>query len=533
MKPDLNVQSYESESSDAHPSLQVLKAWLISATDPSLASLNKRVRQLHYLSCTDDERLDLLDRFRPMISRAGSHLRERLQDSQLPLARALVDGLDNLAKVHSIVADVYKLVLLNQSAALMHTGRSSDTEHSGQLRDLVLACYGAINHLAEQLRAVYEAYSPPPAGVWREVHQIYQFAHTIINSNAITGIDGRTGMDEFFMIEHIYKRALLLGLCNPFHFSFRQFGDLNRTLNSRASLCVIHFETMSAEKLNLFSIDFDSDYPAAPVLTRSGQLLQGKHYAVLDTRELTDSINHEIDMIAGEAFAEPGQYPREERLQKLDMLRRLVMNWGQHPVRRDQRSDVEDGQCRVAIGFSDIVTHVSRNGELFDRMASTNRDTLEQGGDIIDSSQMGYQLALRADSHLRFQIGEMLAVRDIDDADSWSPCIIRWARYLDSERIGIGVFILGSQCQRIRVRSADRTKGQGADCLKLTRSISLPMSRKLMIAPSSLYRPDATLQMTDGHSMMIRAGNMLLLGIDFVVFDYEYIDWPCLTGMRY
>ena len=523
MKPDLNVNSYESNGPANEPSFQSLKTWLISEPSPSLKSLNDRIRQLHYVSCTDAERLELLDWFRPLVSKSGVQLREQLQDSQLPLPEELVSGLDELAMVHSVIADVYKMVLMKQSADLMHAGGSSEEERIEQLRSLVLACYGATSHLAEQLRAAYEAYKPSPEGVWREVHHIYQFAHSIINtSDAVSG-DGRTGMDEFFMIEHVYKRSLLLGLCNPFHFSFRQFRDLNRTLNSRASLCSIHFESMSAEKLNLFSIDFDSDYPAAPVLTHSGNLLQGDHYAVLDTRELVDSLNREVNMIAAETFSETSEQRRADDLVKIEMLRRLVMNWGQHPVRRDKRTDTNENiQCHIATGFDRIVAHVSRDGLLLDQTASTSAAAADLSCEIVDSSPMGYQLAFKADSTVQFRIGDMLAVRRMDDPDSWSLCIVRWARYLSSEQVGVGVFTLGSGCQRIRVRS--ESGGQSADCLKLIRSVSLPTSRNLMIAPSALYSPEVRLEMTDGHRIKIKAGNMLVSGVDFVVFDYELID---------
>ena len=523
MKPNLNVHSYESEAPAEGPSFQSLKTWLITARNPSLGVLNERIRQLHYLSCTDDERLELLDWFRPMITRSGVLLREQLQDSQLPLPGDLTHGLDELAVVHGVVADVYKMVLMKQSADLKARSAMSEEESIRHLRSLVLACYGAINHLAEQLRAIYESYKPSPPGVWREVHHIYLFAHSIINTSDTISSDGRTGMDEFFMIEHVYKRSLLLGLCNPFHFSFRQFKDLNRTLNSRASLCTIHFETMSAEKLNLFSIDFDSDYPAAPVLTHSGNLLQGEHYAVLDTRELVNSLNRDVDMIASEAFTETGEHRRADDLAEIEKLRRLIMNWGQHPVRRDTRTDQQEGECQVAAGFSEIVRHVSRNGLLLDKTASVSSEAAELSCRIIDTSPMGFQLSMKADSRIQFRIGEMIAVHGDAGPDSWHLGIIRWARYLNDDQVGIGIFILGTGCQRIRVRSENRDHGQGADCLKLTRTRSLPMNRKLMIAPSALYSPDERLEMIDGHRQVIRTHNMLLSGIDFVVFDYEFV----------
>ena len=524
MKPNLNVHSYESVAPEEEPSFQSIKTWLITARNPRLGLLNERIRQLHYLSCTDAERLELLDWFRPMITRASVLLREQLQDSQLPLPSDMANGLDELAVVHSVVADVYKLVLMKQSAEYKQLTVSSEEERIRQLRSLVLACYGAINHLAEQLRAVYETYKPAPEGVWREVHHIYQFAHSIINTSDTVSTDGRTGMDEFFMIEHVYKRSLLLGLCNPYHFSFRQFRDLNRTLNGRASLCTIHFEAMSAEKLNLFSIDFDSDYPAAPVLTHSGNLLQGEHYAVMDTRELVSSLSHEVDVVASEAFNETGVHRRASDLAEIEMLRRLIMNWGQHPVRRDTRTDQQEGQCRIAAGFINITRHVSRNGLLLDKTASATSSAAELSCRIIDASPMGFQLSMKADSEIQFRVGEMIALHGEADTQSWHLGIIRWARYLSADQVGIGVFILGTGCERIRVRSEDRHLGQGADCLKLTRTRSLPMNRKLMIAPSSLYMPNARLEMTDGHRQVIQTHNMLLSGIDFVVFDYEFVS---------
>ncbi|MCK5360114.1 MAG: hypothetical protein KAJ95_05775, partial [Gammaproteobacteria bacterium] len=343
-------------------------------------------------------------------------------------------------------------------------------------------------------------------------------ARFIIDVSSNSGVNEEKMRDEFFLIEHIYKRSLLLGLCNPYHFPVDAFGELNRSLNKWAHLCTLDHDAHLAEQTCMFSVDAESDYPAAPVLSHSGELATTEQYSVLNTKHLVATLNNDINLLAKEAFDHSGKTSSGKYLQRIEMYRRLIMNWGRHPVRQDVRHE-NKGSCESVSGYKVIMKGM---GSML--VTALKKTPLEKSRccAITDASDMGYQIEMSSSSSSRFKIGDMIAVRDGKQLEQWSLAVVRWARYTKDNNIRVGMFIMGHQAERFRLQ-VELASDQTIDVMSVSGTSNFPSDKKILLVPTGIYRPGKVMQLIGGEDHRICAGNILMSGADFDVIDYKVI----------
>jgi len=519
MKPRLKVHSYDETEALSPSTVPELTDWLTSTATLQVPELEAKVKQFHYVECSDRQRLELLDWIRPLLSNTAYAVRAAIADGELPLPDHVLTHIDGLGRVYAIMADLYKGTIMSLASRVLQNLEDSHKSRKALHEDLILACYGAINFLAEQLRASYEGYKPAPDGIWREIHHIYNYSRFILDVSGNSGVNEEKMRDEFFLIEHVYKRSLLLGLCNPYHFPVDAFGELNRTLNKWAHLCELEHNIHAAEQQCMFSVDADSDYPAVPVLSHSGDLATSDRYSVLSTKQLVKALKHEVDLMAHEAFDGPVTDVSERAMHRLEMLRRLIMNWGKHPVRQDIRQDRE-GNCEAVAGYNQIM---GKMGGLL--VAAIKKDPLndQRCCTIIDASEMGCQVEMHNGSCTRFKIGDMIAIRDENDLTRWSLAVVRWARYTSSNYIRVGMFIMGRQAERYKLQ-VELSSDQTIDVMSVFGASNFPSDKKILLVPSGTYRPGRVMELIGGESHRIIARNLVMSGADFDVIDYRLLN---------
>lgn len=519
MKPELQVHSYDESEAGNPVAIKELTNWLTSTATLKVSDLEQQVKKFHYVTCTDRQRLELLDWIRPLLTNTAYSVRAAIDDGKLPLPSHVLENIDGLGRIYATMADLYKATILSLASKVLQNSHDSYTHSAALHEDLILACYGAINFLAEELRAYYEGYRPISEGTWHEIHHIYNYARYIIGISKDTGVDEEKTRDEFFLIEHVYKRSLLLGLCNPYHFPVSSFGELNRTLNKWAHLCKIDHQSHVAEQTCMFSIDAESDYPAVPVLSHSGELATSEQFAVLDTKELVAALNNEIDAMALQAFSRQVKDPSDRSLLQIEMYRRLVMNWGKHPVRQDVRHE-NQGKCESVAGYNEIMTKMG--GMLVSALKKEPLDE-ERCCTITDASQMGYQVEINPNSSTRIRVGDMVAVRNENDLDLWALAVVRWARYTPSRRIRVGMFIMGRQAERHKLQ-VDLSSDQTIDVMSVVGVSNFPSDKKILLVPTGTYHPGKVMELFGGENHRIIAGNLLMSGMDFDVMDYKLLS---------
>ncbi len=517
MKPDLKIHSYN-EKDAVKTTVPEFTQWLTTTATLQVPELEGKIKQFHNVDCTDHQRLELLDWIRPLITNTAYAVREAIAEGQLPLPEHVLRHIDGLGRIYSIMADLYKATILSQASEMLFNSEETYNNRKEIHEDLILACYGAINYLAEQLRASYEGYRPVQESIWHEIHHIYNYSRFIIDLSMHSGLGEEKMRDEFFLIEHIYKRSLLLGLCNPYHFTVDVFGELNRSLNKWAHLCTLDHDAQLAEQTCMFSVDAESDYPAAPVLSHSGEVATTERYSVLNTKELVASLNHEINLMGKEAFDYPEENASGEILRRIEMYRRLIMNWGKHPIRKDVRND-KKGYCESVAGYNEILKNMG--SMLLTALKKIPLDK-QRCCTIIDASEMGYQVEMSTNSTTQFKIGDMIAVRDVNQLEYWSLAVVRWARYTGTEGIRVGIFIMGHQAEKYKLQ-VELASDQTIDVMTVTGTSNFPSDKKILLIPTGIFRPGKVMYLTGVDNHRIVVGNLLMSGTDFDVIDYKII----------
>jgi hypothetical protein len=517
--PDLTVHSYNEKDAGSPASISELTSWLTATATLQVPELEEKVKQFHYVECSDHQRLGLLDWIRPLLNNTAYAVRAAFADGKLPLPVHVINHIDGLGRINAIMADLYKNTIISLAARVLQNPEMSHKDRKSLHEDLILACYGAINFLSEQLRTCYESYRPVPEGVWHEIHQVYNYSHYIIDLSGNSPIDEEKIRDEFFLIEHIYKRSLLLGLCNPFDFQVDAFGELNRMLNKWAHLSKLEHNVDAPEQTCMFSIDENSDYPAAPILSHNGDLVTAGDLSVLSTKELVAALNEEINIVAKKAFEDSQKNAPGKLLLRIEMLRRLVINWGKHPIRQDVRHE-KDGKCESVAGYNEIMKNMSSMLTAAIKKSPLNDKNCCM---ITDVSEMGYQLEMGSDCATRFRIGDMIAVRDQSNLDKWSLAVVRWARYSASKTIKLGMFVMGWQVERRRLKVAP-----SSDVTIVVMSIlgesNFQSKKKILLVPASIYRPGKVMELIGEENQRIKAKNLIMSGADFDVIDYKLLS---------
>ena len=519
MKAEINIHSYNEQDAINPASIPELSGWLTSTATLQIPDLEAKVKQFLYVDCSDHERLELLDWIRPLLNNTALAVRAALADGKLPLPDNVLYHIDGLARIYSILADLYKTTLTSLATTVLDNADDYHNNRKQVHENLILSCYGAINFLTEQLRATYEGYRPAPKGIWHEIHHIYNYSHYIIDLSRNTGAIDENIRDEFYLVEHAYKRGLLLGLCNPYHFSIEAFSVLNRTLDRWANIARLEYEGQAARQQGMFIVDADSDFPAVPVLSHSGDVVTSDRFTILSTKELVATLKVQIEAMAKEAFDNPAKNASSRFLSRIEMFRRMALNWGKHPVRQDTRQDKE-GKCELVAGYRKIMKNMG--SMLFTALKKTPLD-INHCSLITDASEMGLQVEMGPESNTRFRVGEMIAVRDESIIEQWSLAVVRWARYTNNKCIRVGMFIMGRQAERFKLQ-VDLSSDQTIDVMSVVGTTSFPSDKKILLVPIGTYRPGRMMALAGSENHRIVAGNLVMSGVDFDVIDYRIIN---------
>lgn len=159
-----------------------------------LEELNRNHAQLE-----PREKLRHLDAFDEPVDAVTERLHQITQDITLPVRPSVVETALDARKLYIELALGYKSVLNDIS------GDNAEIVD----RDLPrIALEGGIDALSSVLQLSYALYWPTPSGVWKQLHELYQFAQR----NGLAG-DSTQSTDG---VGTAYKKALLMWLANPY-----------------------------------------------------------------------------------------------------------------------------------------------------------------------------------------------------------------------------------------------------------------------------------------------------------------------------
>jgi hypothetical protein len=432
---------------------------------------------------TADELLDVLNAMNGLQIPA----RDRLEDLELlavPVASVIqtlnrqylgkrfpLDGKSqaraNLASsLHLQMATGYKIVAAELS------GKRRSGAQLGQ------AIHAAIHHLGEALLNSYIIYAPCSAGIWRDLHGLYELAlargladNITDETKATTGVTGS--------IANHYRQCLLLSLASPYRMRQREIRSVYALLCDWAPHCRLHTPGGSNAR-GYFACNLDADEPPRYLQHEQRDRLDSR-WLVIDTAGLEEPVHATI-------AAQQESTARLSTLPDAAALQRLMLSWGMMPKRRFPRRGNES-RVRLVLGLSAI--HQALGGSdkpspanrtagdesvqddqylrdptferttVIDTTPASDADAINPfrgsytpgsgGGDrelrieawkMQDMSAGGYCLLWDSAETSNAHVGELVAISEDDGDEDWHLGVVRWMRFTPAEGLALGVQML-------------------------------------------------------------------------------------------
>jgi hypothetical protein len=415
------------------------EAWLARLPFASPADTAQQLllalHTLNRMPLGEDTRYALMALYRPVVARAAASLEVLLAESGVPPhAQQRQTGvlLRELLTEHSIGYKHLLLGLADKRFGLGQAKRASEVTARllAALRDLQVACY--------------LTYSPLPAGLWQEMHQLYQLARTseIVDSAATDTLPGSL----------VYLQALLLALTDPPHLSREAFAHARLYLGKFAALATLAPARGDSSRAG-FPVPAGSD--RGPALVQTGAEEGGLW---LDVETLCRHLHETaVRLRSGESPRQIGLPMGMEETQSQALCKQLLKLWHGNAQRAFKRYPTAGSTVQLVAGVSAIHRLLDRPdpadgeaGELspgdagfaFTAPAAVTASRWQ----VDNDSAAGFALSSTPDAPLNLKVGDPLALRDADEA-AWSLAVIRWLKMHDARRVELGVERLSPQVE--------------------------------------------------------------------------------------
>jgi len=432
------------------------------------------------------------------------------------------------------------------------------------------AIHRAMTDLSIALRRTYEYYAEPLTNVWLELNQLFGLAEALgIPSSAHTDDQARSAQQ--LTINDVYLRIAMLATAKPNQLRPK---DLSATYHA-LELWTPHLAIGTPDDDSLFVVDLDVDAPPnyREFGSHSGERLRGIR---------TDVLVYELEAYLNEIASDVPvpDYVGEE------LLRHLAHAWGAMKRRSFHRSR-SAGPMKICVGLRTLHYYISGGIDFAEQIGTseallrrelnpfladphelpTRRDkpkdvwdgafdlrghripenpNIEDPGrillntrpakrpseasypchdaEIVDTSPSGYCVRWRGVLPAQLQPGELLGVRERDDA-RWCIAATRWLRRSRSDTL-MGIELLAScaiPCAvRLLQRRASPTEYHRGVLLPALEAIGQPA---MLITPGLPFRESQKVQI---RRHAIQATGQLMRRVrmteSFTQFTFRMLD---------
>lgn len=459
------------------------------------------------------DRLALMELYRAPVASVVSALQSHFTHLALPLSpkqRQLAEFLRNL---YVEVAYGYKFVVRD-----LLSGRSPWTRRPA----VTTAVERAIHYLGEVLMRSYQVYIPYPAGIWREIHELYRLAEE--NGVHHESVPGASANDtDNSSISRSYLRVVLLGLAGPYQLPQQECLQVNQYLKRWSDRATLSGNLDIDSPVGHFLIDLSADLPAM-LYPKDVKLKDAPYLRVLNAVELARVVHQQLNQLQKGASARSLDLGADcFDAACLDMLRRLIRFWGMAARRQfTRRTRVdrfvslcdgvnaihffasgahpfvppEDAETVAAAGVVSEAPGSDRDKEVIidldvaiaepDPAAAPAAATAElyrvDNWQVRDESASGLALSRAGEGAAHVRVGDLLGIEDRDAGD-WRIGVARWLKSPESGEVEMGMEMLAPKVAPVAVRPAE-----GAGAARYVQALMLP-------AIPALHQP-VTLLMT-------------------------------------
>jgi hypothetical protein len=291
----------------------------------------------------------------------------------------------------------------------------------------------------------------------------------------------------------------------------------------------------------VFIVDPALDRPATPALAHS-RIRPAFNEKWLVTREMVDRLKMQHEKAAKQAANRMDQPESAHgELESLELLRRVIVSWGLHPVRNKPRTRTYRS-CDVVTGLKSVCVALNHFKPLraepkggttsflhmlkgtFDERTADSVEGIVKQWAIADESERGLRMMAGEDQlEGGMSVGELIAFR-ADGATGWSMGYVHWAQTDHDNRLSLGIRMLEAGAEPVLIgrlqagRPPDAARSPALLLIRENdtgRAVSLLCDRNLYLPMGTylVHRPRA------GHDRVMEATNVRLSTRSFVWFE--------------
>jgi hypothetical protein len=267
-------------------------------------------------------------------------LRNRYQHEALPLPAGSREQADLARQLLDEMALGFKLTI---------TDAVTDADDNDMSINLFVAALRlALDQLGQQLLESYAQYAPPPAGLWGELHRLYQLAERNGLHMRVLSEAEQSG-HSLDTIQHAYLRLVLLALSMPNHLMPGQTRQIYDCLASWTAGCRMMEKRGTVAETGDIFVDLDGERPPA-VATGYARFrpVAGRFLDISQLQAQLDQIYASIDEQSPARKGIP--LTIAERLRR-DLLNRVRKVWQGRADRASERSVDLASHFQLCIGL--------------------------------------------------------------------------------------------------------------------------------------------------------------------------------------
>ncbi len=478
-------------------------------TGEAARMLLERLAQLNRTAIEDGDRLQILECFREPVHGIALALIASYEHQTRPISGLGLKAADRAQGLYAEMALGYERL------AVAASQRSNQTQ--AQRGHAAVSVQRAIYYLCRALAVRYGLHYPAPAGIWRNLHDLYHYAETEGVADAPV-TDALNACAAASSVSHVYKQALLLNFADPYQLPARMIERVHRYLDAMAPLAELSRTVPAMRPDCQFVLNLATDR-AGVANADTAAVTTGACYRFMTTVALARAMHDQLTALqAGGAPPMHGLAAGFFATQGADMLKRLLVAWGVHPKRRFARvardhvpADVHVGLeaiCRAVNGGAPFARSSTLVGPL-PRPPERPRGDDAVSGDahagsersaswkLLDESAGGFQLGCPHTPREPVHVGELTCTCAGSSRKHTDIGIIRWVMIEPGGAVRVGVQRLAPSARTVGLYPPDDPDAGFRVVLRLPAVAALKQP-DTVVTPRGVFRPARALVLDDG-----------------------------------
>lgn len=469
------------------------------------------------------ERLRILEQLRQPVAFLQGELIKRYAGKPIPLAAAEAAAWDNVVAMWQQMQGNYEQCLI-----AYRDGDLAIAPHAA------LLTMRRLRYTSNIMFDYYRAYKQVPAGMWRELHALYQFAE-MHGFSRIRIQDSFGKHDPDSSCAETYLSALLAHLANPYSLSSRQLVFVERWLDRWSALVGISQNPLPPSPVPALAANLAGSEGA---ILADG-VAPDPNLRYLDLEQLSKTLRQTINLLKQGQL--PGQLglgddARQPGCENLLML--LYVHWCRAGSARTEERNSTGEPVKVCFDLDTMHQHISgrdsrRTGELSSRekqdlatygfVVRTHQGhaTGPEGGleewHTVNHSASGFMCILRDPQRPgRVSHNQLVAVKR-QDARSFSVGTIQWLRMEENNELRCGIRLFAGTPQAVAVRAANPSPVyvNRYECALLLPEVVAPATPTTLILPSGWFQNGRFIEMQTDRKQTVKLLNLFEKGSDF------------------